>query len=179
MRSEIHFAWCLFAAAVTTTAADKIAPLNVKLGLWQMTYILEGSGLPGPTIPPELAAKMTPEQRAKTEARLKARAGQGPRLDSRKYCLTERKLNKGLFDDDEHGKSCQRTVVESNSKLQQFHEECNEGGTKRTAEGRFEAIDRDTMMGSIQVKTEGKSPLAIKSEIAGKWIGTDCGDESQ
>jgi hypothetical protein len=51
--------------SLTVMAADKIQPLNVKLGLWETTHTTTTSGqMP---IPPEMLAKLTPEQRAKME----------------------------------------------------------------------------------------------------------------
>ena len=69
--------------SLALSAADKTQPLNLELGLWQMTYTIDrGSAV---SIPPELLAKLTPEQRARTEARLKARAAQGPHMDSKRF----------------------------------------------------------------------------------------------
>jgi hypothetical protein len=175
---RLRAAACGTCLAVTfAIAADKIVPLDVKLGLWQMTDTFGGSGVP-PGIAPELLAKMSPEQRAKTEAKLKARAAQGPRIETRNYCLTQEKLNKAAFSN-ENNKFCQPTVIVSNSRLQQFHQECEESGLKHIVDARFEAIDATTLKGSIQIKAGYKTPVAINTEIAGKWIGADCGDEAQ
>jgi len=162
--------------SLAVAAANKAQPLNVKLGLWQMTYTNDGSGAPTPAIPPELRAKMLPEQRAKTEARLKARAAQSPHIDTRRTCLTEEKLNKAAFDS-EDDKSCQRTIIASTPKLLQFHEECLEGGQKRTADGRFETLESEMVKGSLKVNITGNNAaLTTVTDIAGKWIGTDCLD---
>ena len=70
-------------------------------------------------------------------------------------------------------------MLASTPKLQQFHEECIESGTKRMADGHFEALDFDTMKGSIKIKTDGANPLALYVEIAGRRISNDCGDTAK
>jgi hypothetical protein len=169
--------------SLALVAADKNqmlnVPLNVKVGLWQMTYTSDGNGVAVPqTIPRGLLAKMSPEQRARTAARLKARAALGPRTETRQYCLTQDRLKKAIFNNEEI-QTCQRTIVASSAKLQTFHEECFQSGTKRTAEGRFEALDYHTLKGILKIKSQGGNPLTANIAIAGKWIGNDCGDRAQ
>lgn len=160
-------------------ATEKSQPLNVKIGLWQMTYTTERNGVAVvQPIAPELLAKMTPEQRSRTEARLKARAARGLHIETKQFCLTEERLKDAVFDA-QTNQTCERTAVTSTAKVQQFHEECNERGTKRTAEGRFEAVDSDTLKGMLKVKAEGNAAFTLSMEIAGRWIGTDCGEAAQ
>jgi hypothetical protein len=155
------------------SAADKIQPLNLKLGLWQMTYTMDQNW--AAQIPAELLAKMTPQQRARTQAKLKARAAQGPRTETKRFCLTEEKLNKAIFANEDN-QSCQRTtIVASTAKLLQFHEECPAGEAKRTADRRFEALDPETMKGSMKADSTGTT-LSMNADLAGKWIGADCSD---
>lgn len=170
--------------SLASVAADKApvvnVPLTIKVGLWQMTYTTDKNGVPVVhAVPPELLAKMTPEQRAKTEARLKAKATQGAQVEKREYCLTEDRLKNTVFDPTNSNASCQRTTIVSTGKLQQFHEECADGGSKRTIEGRFESVDADTVKGSLKVKSEGASAYTMNVEIAGRWIAADCGNEAQ
>jgi len=161
--------------SLALSAADKTQPLNLRLGLWQMTYTSDRSGTV--SIPPELLAKLSPEQRARTEARLKARAAQGPRTDAKRFCLTEAKLNKAVFDENDN-KSCQRTIVASNSKVLQFRQECAVADTKRTFDGRIEALDPETVKGSLKANLGGHNAPST-TELAGKWVGADCGDAAQ
>ncbi len=165
-------------------AADKTpvfsVPLSIKVGLWHMTYTTDRNGIAVThSFPPELLAKMTPEQRAKTEARLKAKATQGAQAENREYCLTEERLRNAVFDPTSSGVACQRTVIVSTGKVQQFHEECADGSSKRSIDGHFEGVDTDTMRGSLKVKSEGPSVYTMNIEIAGRWIAADCGNEAQ
>jgi hypothetical protein len=161
--------------AFALLSADKTQPLNVKLGLWQMTDTSEHNGVSTlPSVPPELLAKMTPDQRARVEAKLKARAAQGPHIDTKRFCLTEERLNTASFT--ESDRSCRRTIVASTSKVTQFREECEENGVKRFAEGHFEALDPEAMKGSLKSKGEGNNALTVNTDITGRWLGADCGD---
>ncbi len=184
MTRSTALAAVLIGISLAAAAADKTPapamPLNIKIGLWQMTYTTERNGVAVVhSIAPELLAKMTPEQRAKSEARLKARAAQGFQIETRQYCLTEDRLKRALFDKTQASASCQRTVIASTAKLQQFREECSEGDTLRTVEGHFEALDAAMMKGSLKVKAEGRNAFVVNMEIAGKWVGADCGNEAQ
>ena len=170
--------------SLAMVAADKTAvlnvPLNIKVGLWQMTYTTDRNGVAVVRpVPAELLAKMTPEQRARTEARLKARATQGAQVEKREYCLTEERLKNSAFDPTSSSVACQRTMIVSTGKLQQFREECPEGNSKRTVEGQFEGLDADTMKGLLKVKTEGATAYTMNVEIAGRWMAADCGNEAQ
>ncbi len=99
----------LLSAAVW--AADKIQPLNVKTGLWETTRTTTTSGqMP---IPPELLARLTPEQRAKMEERMKANSAEKTRASTSKSCMTKEKLEKAPFSDEQ--KNCTRTIVRSTS----------------------------------------------------------------
>lgn len=71
MRSRIFLGLVLI-CAIAGWAADRIQPLNVKLGLWEMTITTKNSGqMP---VPPELLSKLTSEQRARLEERMKAQS---------------------------------------------------------------------------------------------------------
>ncbi len=80
---------CLLLAFFSTAlwGADKVQPLNVKLGLWEVTSTTNVSGMP--PIPDDVLARMTPEQRARMEAAMKARSGEGPKTTVRKECITK------------------------------------------------------------------------------------------
>lgn len=170
--------------ALSMAAGDKSqvlsVPLNLKVGLWQMTYTTERNGVAVVhPIAPGLLARMTPEQRAKTGARLKARAAQGTQVETRQYCMTDERLKNTNFELSEMGQVCPRTVLTSTPALQQFREECAANANKRTVDGYFEAVDPDTIKGSLKVKSEGSNAYTMSVEIGGRWIAADCGKEAQ
>ena len=58
-------------AAMSAWAAGTIQPLDMKPGLWEITLTVRSSGRP--PMPPEVVAKLTPEERARIEAKAKER----------------------------------------------------------------------------------------------------------
>ena len=104
-------------------AADKIQPLDVKTGLWEVTTTSVTSGMP--PIPPEALARLTPEQRARMEESMKSRMGGTPKTTIRKDCVTKEKLDKDyLFGEDR--KECTRTVVTTSSRKLEMKMQCQE-----------------------------------------------------
>ncbi len=90
MRTNLVFV-AIVCFSLTLFAADKITPLNVKEGLWEITVTHSMSGMPAmPSIPPDALAKMPPEQRARIEAMMKG----GASTDVHKDCITKEKLEK-------------------------------------------------------------------------------------
>jgi Spy/CpxP family protein refolding chaperone len=107
MRTKILCVVFLSAGTVAL-AAQKIEPLNVKLGLWEMTMTLKTSGqLP---LPEAYLSKLTPEQRAKLEADMKARSSAHEHTQTYKTCLTKERVT---FDEED--KNCTRTILTSTS----------------------------------------------------------------
>ena len=173
MRISIRFALIVLWSSFLW-GTDKIQPLDVKVGLWEVTHDSQVSGLP--PIPPEALARMTPEQRAKFEERMKARASQGSKTTTRRHCVTKEELNKeNTFGEDQ--KSCTKTVMTSSSRKLELRMECMRETTKTNGTFRVEAIDSENVKGSTQmVVTGGDRTMNINSTFTAKWIGPDCGD---
>jgi hypothetical protein len=85
--SSLTFALSL-AAMVPALAADN-TPFKVKPGLWETNAEIERSGVP--PIPPEVLARLTPEQRAKLDQQ-----PTGPHHSVSKRCLTQTDVDKGF-----------------------------------------------------------------------------------
>jgi hypothetical protein len=164
----------LFAA--TVWAAD-FTPLNVKTGEWEVTMTGESTGqLP---IPQAMLDKLTPEQRAKMEAAMKARGGPGARPTVRKSCLRKEKLDKP-FGDDEERKSCKQTIVTSSATKQEIHLECAQGGGQQTGTFKLEAVDSGTVKGVMQMtaSNEGRS-MNMNYDYSAKWLGPVCSETNK
>ena len=154
-------------------AADQIQPLDVKLGLWETTWTNQMTGqMP---IPPEAMANLTPEQRAKLEDAMKARASGTPTKNTRRTCVTKEKMDKyNAFGDDR--KSCPRTVITSTSHKLEMQLECGEEGMKSTGTFHIEATDSENVKGTTQmVATGGGHTMNVNNSFTSKWIGSDCG----
>lgn len=168
-RTSLSLAAVLF--ATTTWAADMI-PMNVKTGQWETTLTTEMAGqLP---IPQDMLDKLTPEQRAKMEAMMKARGAQGGRTNVYKSCLKKEDLEKP-FANDEQRKSCKQTFLTSTSTRQEIRMECEIGGGKQTGTLKLEAVDSSTVKGSMQmVASNGGRSMNANSTFSAKWLGPVC-----
>ncbi len=153
--------------AMGATVALAADGLDVKPGLWQMSFTTEARST---SMPPEAMAKLTPEQRAKVAAALQKQAERGPRTFTRKTCITAEDLKAGAFREAEDDKSCKYVVKEQTRVLQEGTLVCTgdepHGGTMRV-----EAIGRDHIKGSVG--REGPNGK-ISMQMTGEWISTSC-----
>ena len=168
MISRIAFplASALFCAGICAAQT----PLNVKTGEWESTMTNETSGqMP---IPQEMIDKMTPEQRAKMEAMMKARGMQGPRTTVTKHCVKKEDLDKPFGNEN---KSCKPTIVSSSATKQEIHMECEMGGGKQVGTLKFEAVDSSTVKGSMQMTaSNGARTMNVNSTFSARWLGAAC-----
>ena len=122
-----------------------------------------------------LLAKMAPEQRAKMEAAMKARAAQGAKTTTRRTCLTKQELNKPFAFGDDNDKSCKSTLISSSRSKQEAHLEC--ANEKRSGDVHIEALNPENVKGSIQMAaTGGGSAMNVNVGFTAKWIGSSCAE---
>jgi len=161
-----------FGAGTVALAAQKIEPLNVKLGLWEMTSVIKTSGeLP---IPAEYLSKLTPEQRAKMEAAMKAQSAGPAQTHTYKSCLTKEKSDSSLFND---RKECTETILTSSSTKLSLKATCTFEGVTMSGHGEFEAVSTESVKGTIHMTTTGgEHTMNTDASYTGKWIGASCGD---
>jgi hypothetical protein len=163
-----------FVCGACLWAADGLQPLDVKLGQWETTSTSSTSGTP--PIPPDVLARLTPDQRAKMEAIVKAGVSKGARATTRKSCLTKEDLAKASAFGDEQ-KSCTRTVVTSSGSKQEVRFECTNGAMKNTGTLLVEAVNSENVKGSIQIAaTSGDRTMNVNSTFTSKWIGATCSE---
>ena len=93
MRTRLFFVALI--ASATAFASDT---LDVKTGLWEITYT---TATHGTLIPQSTLDKLTPEQRAKLQASMKAQQAAGPKAHTDQTCVTEEDLKKGAFRDED------------------------------------------------------------------------------
>lgn len=153
---------CLY---VITCQAGPVT-LNVRPGLWEMTVSDAGGG--PPPIPPDVLARLTPEQRAKFATAMATRTG--PHVF--KSCVTEKSLQRGF---DTGDSNCTRTVVSSNTSTMEGRVECTNPRSRMIGTFRFEAAGPTTMDGAINLTINGPHTMTMKRVIRGKWVGADCG----
>ena len=159
-------------SSVTVWAADKLQPLNVKTGLWETTTTRITSGeIP---IPAEMLARLTPEQRAKMEARMKANSAEKSTTHTSKSCMTKEKLEKAPFSEEQ--KDCTRTIVTSTSSKAEVRFTCDQADTKVNGTINVEALNPENVKGSGNATmTGGGHTMTTSGTFTSKWLGTDCG----
>lgn len=158
-------------------AADDYKPLDVKLGLWESTMTSQTSGMP--PMPEEVLSRLTPDQRAKMEAAMKARESKGPQTRVTKSCLTKEQLNKAMTFGGEGNGACKRTLVSSSASKQDVRFECSDERSKMKSTGNvhIEAVNSENVKGTSQVSSgDGSHKMNIQISFSAKWVSADCGD---
>ena len=164
---------CLFASVLW--AGEKIK-LNVKTGLWQTTTTHTVSGSMG--IPPEVAAKLTPAQRAQFEAAAKKQASGVPSTATHKSCLTPEQLAKDPFTDRPHSDNvkCEETIIKSTASDLEVHELCTSGSSSKSdIHLSFHADSPEHVTGSGTTSTTaGGHTMNSTMKMDSKWISAAC-----
>jgi len=140
--------------------------LNVKTGEWESTITVQTAGqLP---IPQEALDKMTPQQRAKIDAAIKAQGGQ-PRTTVSKSCVRKEDLDKP-FSNIAQRESCKSTVLTSTATRQELRLGGKQSGTLK-----LEAVDSGDVKGTMQmVASNGGRTLNANTNFSAKWLGPRC-----
>jgi hypothetical protein len=125
---------------------------------------------------PEMAAKMTPPQRAQMEQMLRAREGK-PHTTTLQSCLTKEDVSqdriiKDMEDEDDDGEVHCRVKVISKSSSKLVVDKMCPGPPPSTTHFTIEAKTTDSIVaaGDRDQQGSGKSHMEIK----GRWIGTSC-----
>lgn len=165
---------CLSAAALL--AQSKFTPMNVKTGLWQSTSKVKMSGSLG--IPPDMAAKLTPEQRARYEAQMKQYADQNQyQTSTSKSCMTKQQLSEDPFEqNDASNSNCKEKVIRSTSSDAEIQQSCTgDGGTSSEVHMTLHAQDREHVTGNGQISmTMGGRTMKTDMIFDAKWLQDTC-----
>lgn len=155
-----------------TRATDKIQPLNIKLGLWEVTTTVRTSEeMP---IPAGFLEKLTPEQRARIQDRIEARKSEPGKTTVKKRCLSRKQLDDGVPLRPDL-KSCTGTLLTSTGSKVDMHVECFEKGIKSDGTFLIEALTSETVKGSVDFSANGgASPTKTISTFTARWIGPSC-----
>jgi hypothetical protein len=171
LRTRIALLACCCAAPLAV-AADK---LDVKPGLWEITSTHHISGVP--PMPKEWQEKVTPEQRAAMETAFRKEAEKGPQTDTERECITTQEAEQPFDVGDT--KDCTQTVVHTTRTTQEVRLTCT-GEYKGTGLLRVTSPTPETMTGSLDLQLgDGKDAMKVKSQLEGRWLGPDCGDEDE
>jgi len=175
MKKAIFFAAVILSSSAFW-AADKLQPLDIKMGLWETSMTHSTAGMPQmPQIPPEALAKLTPEQRARMEEMMKNRTG-APGTTTMKSCITREKLEKNLaFRDDRP--QCTRTLVSSSSSGFEMKMHCGEKDSTSDGTFKLDVINSESVKGAFHmVVSGGDHSMNIDNTFTGRYLGPACGD---
>jgi hypothetical protein len=167
----------LSAQSQKSTAPDssghtKLQPLNVKPGLWEKTVNYKMSG--APPIPAGMLDKLTPEQRARFEERMKASTDANTRTSTDKNCITKEELQNPVNFND---KQCVWTILESTGTRAKGRVSCEDEGVRLVGSGDFEATDPEHIRGSMHMTSSGGGKkMDVDGTFAYKWLGSSCGN---
>lgn len=171
-----RIAACILVLVFTSAlmAGGKVK-LNVKTGLWQTTTTNTVRGSMG--LPPEMADKLTPAQRARFEAAQKKQASGTPRTVTHKDCLTPEKLAEDPFTDKTHPEEakCEETIIKSTATDLEVRELCSYGSSKGDIHLSFHADSPEHVTGSGTTKgTVGGREMNSTMKMESKWIAAAC-----
>lgn len=159
-----------------------MVPMNVKVGYWQNTQQIQMAGALG--LPPEVAAKLTPEQRQRLEAAMSARAG-GAMPTNRtvvtKGCLTAEDLTKNPFHgrDQSEKEICANRVLNSTSSDLELQMSCT-GQAQMNYDVKIHAVDPEHTVGDGEGSlTVGGRTMKSSVHMDMKWLGPTCPKDDQ
>ncbi|MDQ1388419.1 MAG: hypothetical protein QOF56_1873 [Acidobacteriaceae bacterium] len=152
----------------------KLQSLNIKPGLWESTRTIKRTGeIP---IPTELLNRLTPEQRARMEERMKANSGGHTSAETEKHCVTREDLERDRLKIAE-AKECTTTVVNSTSTNLKGRIVCETAGMHVTGMLELVAADPEHVNGSYHSTMDGNDhTMNFEGTWTSKWLGSSCGD---
>jgi len=152
----------------------KLQTLNIKPGLWESTRTIKRTGeMP---IPAELLNRLTPEQRARMEERMKANSAGHTSTATVKHCVTREDLEKDRLKIAE-AKECTTTVLNSTSTSLKGKMVCEMEGSQATGTLELVAVDPEHLNGSYHSTVDGNGhTMNIEGTWTSKWLGSSCGD---
>jgi Protein of unknown function (DUF3617) len=161
----------LVACSSVSWGQNKFQALNVKTGLWESTVTSTTSGrMP---LPAELLSRLTPEQRAKFEARMKENTAPKSRTSVHKDCETKEKLAEQPFSDQ---KECKQTIITSTSTKAEVKVNCEFGDVRSSGVMHIDVLSPESVKGSGRMtSTGGGSTMTVNTGFSAKWIAPSCG----
>ncbi len=176
MKTNIVVAITFAIAVPGLLAQQKVTPLNVKTGQWQSTTTIAVTGSMG--IPPEMEAKLTPEQRTRMQAAMDSSGSGQTHTTNDKSCLKQEDLTRDPFNagKNDEGMKCRENLVRSTSSDADVELTCTDP-RGNTSEFRitFHAIDQEhvTGTGHGNVNMYGHT---MKSDwkMQSQWLQASC-----
>ena len=159
---------CAVAIAVATPMCALADSLNVKTGAWEMTTTTLMTGMPAPA---EALAKMPPEQRAKFEKAMQARADK-PSTHLTKSCVTEVDLDQDRMISSDDEAQCTRKFISKSATKIAYEQTC-EAPHASTSTVMIEAKTPESLVVSMDM-VQGGASGKVHVDIKGRWLGASC-----
>jgi hypothetical protein len=180
---SIHLCWAQaqrsakeMRASVGSQPSAKLQSLNIKPGLWESTRTIRRTGtLP---IPAEMLNRLTPEQRARMEERMKANSAGHTNTQTEKHCITREDLERErLMEKIADAKECTITVLNSSSTNLKGKMVCDSEGMHVTGNLELVAGDTEHLNGSYHSTVTGNGhTMNVESTWTSKWLSSSCGN---
>jgi hypothetical protein len=164
---RVILAGLLLLLPVAGWAADKVQPLNIKVGLWETNISSKRSG--AMPIPDDVLARLTPEQRARIEERMKS-SNETVHNSTQKRCVTKEDLEKGFNFAQE--KDCTHTVINSSSSKLETRLTCHGQDMEGNGTVSIEALSPENVKGvSDTTITSSGHTMKAHMTFTSKWLG--------
>jgi len=142
---------------------------NAKPGAWEMTITTLTTGMPAP---PDVLAKMSPEQRAKIEAMMQARAGK-PSTHGYPSCLTQKDLDEDRIIKKSDGEDqCTQKVITKSANRLVLEKTCP-APRASTSKMTMEAKTPESIVASIDM-VQGGAEGKVHVDMKGHWLSASC-----
>lgn len=167
---KIKIMMAVVVLCLVSWAQTKFQPLNVKTGLWESTTTSSTSGqMP---IPTEMLAKLSPEQRAKFEARMQANSAPKAHSFTKKDCETKEKLAEQPFADQ---KECKQTIVSSTSTKAEIKMSCQLGDVTSSGMMHVDVLSPESVKGTGHMTSNGGGhTFTVQTTFSARWLGPSC-----
>ncbi len=171
---RIHLLVGILLVALAAFAGDKSQRLNIKTGLWENTTTIDQQGkVP---IPAEMLERLSPDQRARMEARMKAQPNEHTHTYTDKQCVTEKDLDNDALFSKPPAQGCTRQVVNFTSTSAEVHYVCEMDGAKGDGTVKVQVLNPENVKGSGQIHAIAYGqPINSNSSFTARWLGSDCG----
>ena len=165
------------AAALAATAAQ--AQTHLKPGLWEEQVTIKTDDAQANAAMAQMKdrlASMPPDQRAMVEKMMASHGmGMGGAPSSLRVCMTKEQVEHD-FTPDNSGR-CQHTHVNRSGSVIKFDFTCTSSHSDVSGQGTLTLMgDSAFAMSSAADTVTQKKAMHIQTDIAGKFVSSDCGD---
>jgi hypothetical protein len=159
--------------AAAGVAAGAGLSLDVQPGLWEIATSGSASGVP--VIPPEVLARIKPEQRLMAQAMLLALVAEANAPHQLRICITPEQLRQGFDPNRLNHSGCHQTIRAGSPAHIEMRVACT-GKDPLTGAMHLDAPDQRTVTGGLDVEAgQGADRLTVRQSLRGRWLGASCG----